>query len=239
MFEARDVVGAYGVVEVVKRVSLTVRPGELVTLLGPNGAGKSTFLKMVVGLLPCRSGQILLNGEEIGGLSPPAILRRKVALVPEGRQIFGPLTVLENLQLGAYHRRKERAERGAIASDLARVYDLFPVLAERTTQAAGTLSGGEQQMVAIGRALMGRPDLLLLDEPSLGLAPKVVGTIMATLRSLKEGGLTILLVEQNAKLALEIADRGYIMRTGVIVLDDLAENLRKDPALMRIYLGMS
>jgi branched-chain amino acid transport system ATP-binding protein len=239
MLEARGVVGAYGLVEVVKGVSLTVRAGELVTLLGPNGAGKTTFLKMVVGLLPLRAGTILLNGEEIGGLSPPAILRRKVALVPEGRQIFGPLTVLENLELGAYHRRRSRAERGAVAADLDRMYQLFPVLAERRRQLAGTLSGGEQQMVAIGRALMGRPDLLLLDEPSLGLAPRVVGTIMTTLRTLRAGGLTILLVEQNAKLALEIADRGYIMRTGTIVLDDTAAKLREDTALMRIYLGMS
>jgi branched-chain amino acid transport system ATP-binding protein len=239
MLEARGVVGAYGLVEVVKGVSLTVRAGELVTLLGPNGAGKTTFLKMVVGLLPLRAGTILLNGEEIGGLSPPAILRRKVALVPEGRQIFGPLTVLENLELGAYHRRRPRAERGAVAADLDRMYQLFPVLAERRRQLAGTLSGGEQQMVAIGRALMGRPDLLLLDEPSLGLAPRVVGTIMTTLRTLRAGGLTILLVEQNAKLALEIADRGYIMRTGTIVLDDTAAKLREDTALMRIYLGMS
>jgi branched-chain amino acid transport system ATP-binding protein len=239
MLEARGVVGAYGLVEVVKGVSLTVRAGELVTLLGPNGAGKTTFLKMVVGLLPPRAGTILVNGEDVGGLSPPAILRRKVALVPEGRQIFGPLTVLENLELGAYHRRRRRAERGAVAADLDRIYHLFPVLAERRGQLAGTLSGGEQQMVAIGRALMGSPDLLLLDEPSLGLAPRVVGTIISTLRTLRAGGLTILLVEQNAKLALEIADRGYIMRTGAIVLDDTAAKLREDPALMRIYLGMS
>ncbi len=239
MLEAQEVVGAYGLVEVVKGVSLTVRAGELVTLLGPNGAGKSSFLKMVVGLLPCRSGRILVNGTDLAGLSPPAILRRKVALVPEGRQIFGPLTVLENLELGAYHRRGRRAERGAIAADLERIYQLFPVLAERRTQLAGTLSGGEQQMVAIGRALMASPDLLLLDEPSLGLAPRVVGTIMSTLHTLRAGGLTILLVEQNAKLALEIADRGYIMRTGSIVLDDSAANLRADTGLMRIYLGMS
>ena len=239
MLEAQEVVGAYGLVEVVKGVSLTVRAGELVTLLGPNGAGKSSFLKMVVGLLPCRSGRILVNGTDLAGLSPPAILRRKVALVPEGRQIFGPLTVLENLELGAYHRRGRRAERAAIAADLERIYQLFPVLAERRTQLAGTLSGGEQQMVAIGRALMASPDLLLLDEPSLGLAPRVVGTIMSTLHALRAGGLTILLVEQNAKLALEIADRGYIMRTGTIVLDDSAANLRADTELMRIYLGMS
>ena len=239
MLEAQEVVGAYGLVEVVKGVSLTVRAGELVTLLGPNGAGKTSFLKMVVGLLPCRSGRILVNGADLAGLSPPAILRRKVALVPEGRQIFGPLTVFENLELGAYHRRGRRAERAAIAADLERIYQLFPVLAERKAQLAGTLSGGEQQMLAIGRALMSRPDLLLLDEPSLGLAPRVVGTIMSTLHTLRAGGLTILLVEQNAKLALEIADRGYIMRTGTIVLDDSAANLRADTGLMRIYLGMS
>jgi branched-chain amino acid transport system ATP-binding protein len=239
MLEAQEVVGAYGLVEVVKGVSLTVRAGELVTVLGPNGAGKTSFLKMVVGLLPCRSGRILVNGADLAGLSPPAILRRKVALVPEGRQIFGPLTVFENLELGAYHRRGRRADRAAIAADLERIYQLFPVLAERKAQLAGTLSGGEQQMVAIGRALMSRPDLLLLDEPSLGLAPRVVGTIMSTLHTLRAGGLTILLVEQNAKLALEIADRGYIMRTGTIVLDDSAANLRADTGLMRIYLGMS
>ena len=239
MLAVSGAVGSYGAAEVVKGISLTVGEGEFVALLGPNGAGKSTFLKMTVGLLPCRRGRITLNGEAIDGLSPQAILERRVALVPEGRQIFGPLTVFENLELGAYGRRRRHEARDAIAADLERVNALFPILRERRGQLAGTLSGGEQQMLAIGRALMSHPRLLLLDEPSLGLAPRMVRAIMATLQRLRGEGLTILLVEQNAKLALEMTDRAYIMRTGEIVLTDTSARLREDDIVVRAYLGMA
>ena len=239
MLAVAGAVASYGAAEVVKGISLTVGEGEFVALLGPNGAGKTTFLKMTVGLLPCRRGSITLNGEAIAGLSPPAILDRRVALVPEGRQIFGPLTVFENLELGSYHRRRRREPRAEIASDLARVHDLFPILAERRDQLAGTLSGGEQQMLAIGRALMSHPRLLLLDEPSLGLAPRAVRANMGALERLRGEGLTILLVEQNAKLALEMTDRAYIMRTGEIVLSDSSARLRENDDVVRAYLGMS
>jgi branched-chain amino acid transport system ATP-binding protein len=239
MLEVSGAGGSYGAGEVVKGISLTVGAGEFVALLGPNGAGKTTFLKMTVGLLPCRRGRITLDGEVISGLSTPAILERHVALVPEGRQIFGPLTVFDNLELGAYQRRRRGDDRAAVAGDLERVFSLFPVLKERRQQLAGTLSGGEQQMLAIGRALMSRPRLLLLDEPSLGLAPRVVGTIMATLERLRGDGLTILLVEQNAKLALAMTNRAYLMRTGEIVLADTSERLRANDDVVRAYLGMS
>ena len=239
MLEVSGAGGSYGAGEVVKGISLTVAAGECVALLGPNGAGKTTFLKMTVGLLPCRRGRIELNGELISGLATPAILERHVALVPEGRQIFGPLTVLDNLELGAYQRRRRGDDRAAVAGDLERVFTLFPVLKERRQQLAGTLSGGEQQMLAIGRALMSRPRLLLLDEPSLGLAPRVVATIMATLERLRGDGLTILLVEQNAKLALDMTNRAYLMRTGEIVLSDTSERLRANDDVVRAYLGMS
>jgi branched-chain amino acid transport system ATP-binding protein len=229
----------YGAGDVVREISLTVSDGEFVALLGPNGAGKTTVLKMAVGLLPCRRGHITLDGEAINGLSPQAILDRRVALVPEGRQIFGPLTVFENLELGAYQRRRRREPRAAIAADLERVHDLFPILRERQHQRAGTLSGGEQQMLAIGRALMSHPRLLLLDEPSLGLAPRIVRTIMTALQRLRGEGLTILLVEQNAKLALEVTDRAYLMRTGEIVFSDSSSRLRANDDVVRAYLGMS
>ena len=239
MLAVSGAAGSYGAGEVVKGISLTVSDGEFVALLGPNGAGKSTFLKMTVGLLPCRRGRITLDGEAINGLSPQAILDRRVALVPEGRQIFGPLTVFENLELGAYQRRRRRESRASIAADLERVHDLFPILRERQRQLAGTLSGGEQQMLAIGRALMSHPRLLLLDEPSLGLAPRMVRAIMTALQRLRGEGLTILLVEQNAKLALEMTERAYLMRTGEIVLSDSSSRLRANDDVVRAYLGMS
>jgi branched-chain amino acid transport system ATP-binding protein len=239
MLQVSDVFGGYGAAEVVRGVSLTVGDGEFVALLGPNGAGKSTLLKMVVGLLHCLRGRIILDGEPISGLRPQAILDRRVALVPEGRQIFGPLTVFENLELGAYHRRRRGEPRAAIDGDVEWVYALFPVLRERQRQLAGTLSGGEQQMVAIGRALMSRPRLLLLDEPSLGLAPRLVRTIMETLQQLRSTGLTILLIEQNAKLALQMSDRAYIMRTGEIVLTDTSGRLQENNEIVRAYLGIA
>ena len=239
MLDVRGACGGYGLLTVVKGVSLAVGAGEFVALLGPNGAGKSTLLKMIVGLVPCRPGQIMLNGAEITNLSPQAILRQKISLVPEGREIFGPLSVLENLELGAYHRRHDRHARRTITDDLKAVFDLFPILAERRAQPAGTLSGGEQQMLAIGRALMSAPDLLLLDEPSLGLGPKVVEAITGALKQLRSRGLTILLVEQNATVALQLVDRAYIIRTGEIVLHDVSDRLRQNREIMRIYLGSS
>jgi branched-chain amino acid transport system ATP-binding protein len=239
MLEVRGACGGYGLLTVVKGVNLSVSAGEFVALLGPNGAGKSTLLKMVAGLVECRPGHIMLNDSEITNLSPQAILRRKISLVPEGREIFGPLSVLENLELGAYHRRHDRDARRAIMEDLKAVFDLFPILAQRRTQPAGTLSGGEQQMLAIGRAVMSAPELLLLDEPSMGLGPKVVGTITDALNQLRTRGLTLLLVEQNATVALQLVDRAYIMRTGEIVLHDASANLRQNSEVMRIYLGSS
>ena len=226
----------YGRSTVLHDLSMEIPSGSITSILGANGAGKTTLLRCLSGLLHARAGTIDFDGLRLETLQPPAIVAAGIAHVPEGRQLFFDLTVEQNLKLGRYAAARGGPDE---SKRLELVFRYFPRVEQRRMQLAGTLSGGEQQMVAIGRALMGRPDLLLLDEPSLGLAPKVVGTIMATLRGLKDGGLTILLVEQNAKLALEIADRGYIMRTGAIVLEDLAENLRKDSALMRIYLGMS
>ena len=237
MLAVSGAVGSYGAAEVVKGISLTVGEGEFVALLGPNGAGKSTFLKMTVGLLPCRRGRITLNGEAIDGLSPQAILERRVALVPEGRQIFGPLTVFENLELGAYGRRRRHEARDAIAADLERVNALFPILRERRGQLAGTLSGGEQQMLAIGRALMSRPRLLMLDEPSMGLSPIMMNLIFTTLAELKSEGTTILLVEQNAQAALALADRAYVIETGSVVLEGSAGELAASEQVRKAYLG--
>jgi branched-chain amino acid transport system ATP-binding protein len=202
----------YGRVQVLKGVSLAVAPGELVTIVGPNGSGKTTLLRAIVGLVPLRGGAIQFMGAAVGGLATEAIVRRGLALVPEGRDLFTPLTVRENLLLGAFAvRGAARRER---ASDLERVLELFPALRPRLAQPAGTLSGGEQQMLAIGRALMARPRLLLLDEPSVGLAPLVIREIFRTLERLRAGGLTILLVEQNARAALRVADRAYALEPG-------------------------
>jgi branched-chain amino acid transport system ATP-binding protein len=217
-------------------VSLSVKPNEVVTLIGANGAGKSTILNCISRLIPCREGEIFFQGQRINGETPEAVVRLGICQVPEGRQIFQPLTVLENLELGAYLRYGKR-NRGSIRQDMDMVFSLFPVLAERLQQISGTLSGGEQQMLAIGRALMSRPKLLLLDEPSMGLAPRVVADIFHTVVKLRQEGLTILIVEQNARAALRIADRGYVMETGKIILQGTAAELLEDHDVKRAYLG--
>jgi branched-chain amino acid transport system ATP-binding protein len=223
----------YGAIHALKQVNLSVEAGEIVTLIGANGAGKSTTLRTISGLVRPRTGSITLNGEPLTRLPPDQIVRRGLCHVPEGRRIFGNLTVLENLEMGAYTRAD-----GEVKADLARVMEAFPRLQERIRQPAGTLSGGEQQMVAIGRALMGRPKILLLDEPSLGLAPFMVQEIFRIIREINSNGTTILLVEQNAHMALAAAHRGYVLETGRIVLADAGEALLKNPEVRKAYLGL-
>jgi branched-chain amino acid transport system ATP-binding protein len=235
MLSLDGVVSGYGRVEVLRGVDLWIDSGEMVALIGANGAGKSTLLKSVVGLVPLTSGDIRLDGRSLVRPKPEALVRRGVALVPEGRLLFGPMSVAENLELGAYSAGRER--RRAVSEGLERVEALFPVLAERASQPAETLSGGEQQMLAVARALMSRPRLLLLDEPSLGLAPKVIAEIFSALDALKQQGVTILLVEQDARLALKHAARGYVMSTGRIALSGPSSDLLADESVRRIYLG--
>jgi len=223
---------AYGGIRAVKGIDLTVAEGELVTLIGANGAGKTTTLKALAGLLRPAAGSVRYEGRDITGTPAHTLVRLGIALVPEGRGVFGRLTIDENLAMGAYARRD-----GAVSADRDRAYALFPRLAERRRQLAGTLSGGEQQMLAIARALMARPRLLLLDEPSMGLAPLMVQKIFETIRSVASEGVTLLLVEQNAKLALETCDRGYVMESGVIALSDTADALLVNPEVRRAYLG--
>jgi branched-chain amino acid transport system ATP-binding protein len=233
MLELRDVEVHYGNIRALKGVSLTVSEGELVTLIGSNGAGKSTTLKTISGLLRPKAGTVRYHGQALDRLPPHRIVALGLSQCPEGRHLFGRLTVAENLRLGAVQRR----DREGVRQDVERVYGLFPVLRERSRQTAGTLSGGEQQMLAIGRALMSRPKLLLLDEPSLGLAPLLVAAIFDTIRKLKREGTTILLVEQNARLALDIADRAYVMETGRIMLEGPAAELKHNPQVEHTYLG--
>ena len=233
MLELREVEVAYGNIRAIKGISLTVAEGELVTLIGANGAGKSTTLKTISGLLRPKSGTIFYRGQPLDRLPPHKIVALGISHCPEGRHLFGRLTVIENLRLGAIQRR----DRENVQSDIKHVYTLFPVLEERSVQLAGTLSGGEQQMLAIGRALMSRPQLLLLDEPSLGLAPILVSIIFDTIRQLKREGATILLVEQNARLALDIADRAYVMETGRVTLQGPATELKHNPQVEHTYLG--
>ena len=223
----------YGPIEALRGLDLEVREGELVCLLGANGAGKSSTLRAISGLLRARSGRIVFGGREIHALEPSAILRAGIAHCPEGRRVFPHLTVEENLTMGAYVRR----DRAGIAQDVERVCTHFPILAERRRQAAGTLSGGEQQMLAIGRSLMARPRLILFDEPSLGLAPTVVETTFAIIADIRKTGTTVLMVEQNAYLALRMADRGYVMETGRIVLHGAARDLLHDDHVRAAYLG--
>jgi branched-chain amino acid transport system ATP-binding protein len=223
----------YGPIEALRGLDLEVRAGELVCLLGANGAGKSSTLRTISGLLRPRSGRIVFEDREIQGLEPSAVLRAGIAHCPEGRRVFPHLTVEENLAMGAYVRR----DRAAVAQDLDRVCTHFPILAERRRQAAGTLSGGEQQMLAIGRALMARPRLILFDEPSLGLAPTVVETTFSIIADIRRTGTTVLMVEQNAFLALRMADRGYVMETGRIVLHGPAGELLHDDHVRAAYLG--
>jgi branched-chain amino acid transport system ATP-binding protein len=224
---------SYGRVEALKGVSLAVRPGELVTLIGANGAGKTSTLKAISGILRASGGRILFEGAEIHRLTPREILRRGIAHCPEGRRVFPYMTVRENLEMGAY----ARTDAGAIREDLERVFTYFPVLAERLRQVAGTLSGGEQQMLAIGRALMARPRLLLLDEPSLGLAPALIETTFRIISEIRQRGVTVLMVEQNAYVALRMADRGYVMETGQIALEGKAGDLIENEHVKRAYLG--
>lgn len=223
----------YGHIHALKGVSVKVDDGEIVAMLGGNGAGKTTTLRTISGLLRPREGDIRFRGEEIDRLPPHAIVHKGIGHAPEGRRIFGRLTVRENLEMGAYARR----DRDAIRADMERVFVLFPRLKERVNQTAGTLSGGEQQMLAIGRALMARPRLLLLDEPSMGLAPVLVEQIFETVRDINRQGTTILLVEQNAYMALTIAQRGYVLQTGEIALQGSAEELRANEEVRRAYLG--
>jgi branched-chain amino acid transport system ATP-binding protein len=236
LLKIRNLQTFYGRIRVLDNVSLSVKPGEIVTLIGANGAGKSTMLNCISSLIPSREGEILFQGQRINGQPPEAIVRLGICQVPEGRQIFQPLTVLENLELGAYLRFGRR-ERSSIKQDLNMVFSLFPVLSERSNQISGTLSGGEQQMLAIGRALMSRPKLLLLDEPSMGLAPRLVVDIFHTISRLRHEGLTILVVEQNARAALKIADRGYVLETGRVILQGSAAELLEDQDVKRAYLG--
>jgi len=223
----------YGSVQALHGIDLEVRQGELVTLLGSNGAGKSSSLRAISALVPACGGRILWRGAPLAGVPAHRIVRLGIGHCPEGRRVLSRQSVAANLELGAYLRR----DRAAIAADLERCYDLFPRLAERRQQLAGALSGGEQQMLAIARALMGRPELLMLDEPSLGLAPRLVGEVMQALAQLHQGGLTILLVEQNAQAALEIADRGYVLEAGQLTLQGPARQLLADPELRAAYLG--
>jgi branched-chain amino acid transport system ATP-binding protein len=233
MLQVTELRSGYGAIEALKGISLEVQEGELVSILGANGAGKTTLLKTIAGLLAPRRGRVLFMGREISGRPPDQILREGIALVPERRRIFGPLRVLDNLLLGAYARRGD----GDVSQRLETVYGLFPVLRERRAQLGGTLSGGEQQMLAIGRALMSRPRLLLLDEPSLGLAPILAREIFAVVRRLREEGVTILLVEQMAAQALELADRAYVLERGRITLDGPARAVGENPAVVQAYLG--
>ena len=227
----------YGAVAALRDVSLEVRAGELVALIGANGAGKSTLLRAIAGLVAPAAGRVTLDGRDVTGQAPEAMIRAGVALVPERRRVFAPLTVLDNLELGGYALPRGRDFRSRLEAGVEEAYRLFPVLRRRRDQLAGTLSGGEQQMLAIGRALMTRPRLLLCDEPSLGLAPLVVAEIMRLLSTLREAGTTILLVEQNARMALRFADRAYVLEVGSVVLSGAATDLLEDDQLKAAYLG--
>ena len=234
MLEIQELEVAYGSIIALHRISLSVPAGKIVTLVGSNGAGKSTTLRAISGLIRVRFGKIAFEGEDITNLAPHRIVGKGITQVPEGRMIFSNLTVFENLQMGAYRRR----DRSEIKKDHDQMFDIFPILQEREKQVAGTLSGGEQQMLAIARALMSKPRFLMLDEPSLGIAPILVKTIFSKITEInKQLGITILLVEQNANLALEISDYGYVLETGRIILEDVSENLRENSLVKEAYLG--
>ena len=233
LLQVRDLRAGYGPIEVLKGISLEVNEGEIVTIIGANGAGKTTTLMCLSGCIKVRSGSVAFAGREIHKLPPHEIVRLGVCQSPEGRKIFPRLTVLENLEMGAF----TRSDSEGIRSDIERAYHLFPILKERHTQLGGTLSGGEQQMLAVARALMGRPKLLFLDEPSLGLAPKIVLRIFEVIRELNQQGMSVLLVEQSALQALKLAHRGYVMETGAITMSDRAEVLLNDKRVKDAYLG--
>jgi branched-chain amino acid transport system ATP-binding protein len=228
-----DIHTYYGNIQALKGISLEVNEGECVTLIGANGAGKSTTLRSISGLTPPRSGSIRFDGQEISQLPPQEIVGLGICQSPEGRKCFQRMTVRENLELGAYLRR----DHAGIRTDLERVFELFPRLKEREVQKAGTMSGGEQQMLAIGRALMGRPKLLLLDEPSMGIAPILVERIYETIAEINQQGTTILLVEQNANFALDVSERGYVLETGTVSIADASDSLRTNPDVQKAYLG--
>ena len=233
LLEVNEIHVHYGGIEALKGVSLSVEEGEVVTLIGSNGAGKSTTLRAITGLTPASSGSVVIDGEDVTRVPAHEIVDRGIALSPEGRHCFPRMTVRENLELGAYRRRKDTG----VAEDLERVFGLFPRLQEREKQKAGTMSGGEQQMLAMGRALMAKPKVLLLDEPSMGLAPNLVQRIYETIAEINRGGMTILLVEQNANYALDVSRRGYVLETGRVVLEGESDKLRTDPDVQRAYLG--
>jgi branched-chain amino acid transport system ATP-binding protein len=232
LLELKDISTFYGSIQALKGISIAVEEGEIVTLIGANGAGKSTTLRSISGLTPPREGSIRFDGKEIGETAPQEIVKLGISQAPEGRRVFPRMSVRENLELGAFLRRD-----AAVADDLNRVFQLFPRLEERDKQKAGTMSGGEQQMLAIGRALMSNPKLLLLDEPSMGLAPILVEKIYETVTEINKQGTTILLVEQNANYALEVSSRGYVLETGTVALTDRSEALRENPDVQKAYLG--
>ncbi len=233
VLEVDNVHTYYGNIHALKGITINVNEGEVVTLIGSNGAGKTTTLKTISGVLRPRAGQIRFQGKRLDTIEPDRIVQMGIAHAPEGRRIFSRMTVLENLEMGAYARR----DREGIKADMERVLTLFPRLRERLTQKGGTLSGGEQQMLAIGRALMSRPRLLLLDEPSMGLSPILVETIFQVIRDINKQGTTVLLVEQNALMALQVAHRGYVIQTGQIVMEDTGQNLLKSELVRKAYLG--
>ncbi len=231
VLEFRGVNTHYGPVQILKDVNITIAEGEMVCLLGGNASGKTTTLKTILGMVVPTSGEVLLDGEVISGMSTTHIVERGVSMVPENRRLFARMTVLENLEIGAYLRSDDLKE------DLERIFELFPRVKERLAQKAGTLSGGEQQMVAVGRAMMSRPKVLLMDEPSMGLAPVLVAQNFDIIERINKAGTTVFMVEQNANMALSIADRGYVLQTGEIVLADTAENLLANPQMRAAYLG--
>jgi len=233
LLEVNDVHTYYGNIHALKGISIKVEAGEVVTLIGSNGAGKSTTLKTISGLLRPRNGNIMFQGKRLDHMEPDDVLKSGVAQSPEGRRIFSRMTVMENLEMGAF----ARTDKAAVKRDMERVFTLFPRLKERLNQKGGTMSGGEQQMLAIGRALMSEPKVLLLDEPSMGLSPILVETIFQVVRDINKQGTTILLVEQNALLALQVANRGYVLQTGTIVMEDTGENLLKSELVRKAYLG--
>jgi len=236
MLRIRNLESGYGALKVLRKISMHVSPGEIVTIIGANGAGKTTLLKTISGQIGARSGEILFRDEEITKMTPEKVVFLGCSLVPEGRQVFAPMTVRENLLLGGYPQYRQRS-MSAVEEELEKVLQLFPILRERAAQYAGTLSGGEQQMLAIGRALMARPALIMMDEPSMGLAPLIVKSIFAAVKKLRREGNTVLLVEQNARAALRVADRGYVLETGKLILEGKSDYLLGDKEVQRAYLG--
>lgn len=233
LLEVQDLSVSFGVIHAVKGISFTIKEGEIVTLIGANGAGKTTTMSAISGIIKSNSGDVIFNGSSITSTSPSDIVKQGIAMSPEGRQVFPQMTVKENLELGAYIIKNKKIVKHGINN----AYELFPILKERESQAAGTLSGGEQQMLAVARALMGNPKLLLLDEPSLGLAPLIVKDLFNLISKIRDMGITVLLVEQNARMALAISDRGYVLETGKIVLQGKGRELMNDPKIINAYLG--